>query len=178
MKRRARTCQNYLPLAGKTAKKFSKDEKRMVRMRTGQNLPELPSPMRGLRQRKGDSIFGWLYPRSKKHKTSSDPPLVDGGGSGQRVCNLTEVFQASLASMRGSENPLYRQWSCLCLGKLWDKFPDAKWECICLPLDSVLNVSEHQPTIPQTSSLGFPEALCRATADAVPEIRASWEFSI
>ncbi|KAL8742273.1 MAG: hypothetical protein Q9190_005213 [Brigantiaea leucoxantha] len=76
---------------------------------------------------------------------------------GQRVCNLTELFEASLASMRGSENPLYRQWSCLCLAKLWDKYPDAKWEGLRLQAE---------------------DTLCRATADAVPEIRASATYAL
>lgn len=55
-------------------------------------------------------------------------------------------------SIQNTEHPLLRQWSCLCLGNLWENFPEAKW--IAIKHDAHLRV-------------------CELALDPVPEVRAS-----
>lgn len=71
---------------------------------------------------------------------------------GQTVCLLPELFHACLVNMMEPDNPLLRQWSCLCLSMLWYEFPDAKW----LGIRHSANVR-----------------LCDLSLDPVPEVRAA-----
>ncbi|MCJ1469945.1 hypothetical protein MMC07_008589 [Pseudocyphellaria aurata] len=71
---------------------------------------------------------------------------------GQVVCLSPDLINMCIAHLRDTENPLLRQWSCLCLSVLWADFPDAKWVGIrCLA---------HQK-------------LCELALDPVPEVRAA-----
>ena len=71
---------------------------------------------------------------------------------GQVVCSSAELFEACLAHLYDGENPLLRQWSCLCISMLWVDFSEAKWIGIrCLA---------HQ-------------RLCEMALDPVPEVRAA-----
>ncbi|KAK5269146.1 Target of rapamycin complex 1 subunit kog1 [Exophiala xenobiotica] len=70
---------------------------------------------------------------------------------GQTVCLLPELFNACLLNMAEPENPLLRQWSCLCLSMLWCDYADAKWMGIrCMA----------------------HARLCELSLDPVPEVRA------
>lgn len=71
---------------------------------------------------------------------------------GQNVCLSTELFESCLKHLSDVENPLLRQWSCLCLSMLWLDFPDAKWMGI---------------------RCGAPQRLCELNFDPVPEVRAA-----
>ena len=71
---------------------------------------------------------------------------------GQVVSLSPELFQACLDHVGDPENPLLRQWSCLCISMLWQDFPEAKWAGI--------RVKAH-------------EKLCEMVLDPVPEVRAS-----
>ena len=71
---------------------------------------------------------------------------------GQTVCLVPELFQACLINMTEPDNPLLRQWSCLCMSMLWYDFGDAKWLGI-----------RHQAHI----------RLCDLSLDPVPEVRAA-----
>ncbi|KAK2736171.1 hypothetical protein FQN55_001770 [Onygenales sp. PD_40] len=71
---------------------------------------------------------------------------------GQNVCLAPELFEACLAHLMDVENPLLRQWSCLCLSMLWLDFPEAKWVGI---------------------RCSAPPRLCELTLDPVPEVRAA-----
>lgn len=71
---------------------------------------------------------------------------------GQTVCLLPELFNACLLNMLEPENPLLRQWSCLCLSMLWCEYADAKWMGI--------RCSAHA-------------RLCELSLDPVPEVRAA-----
>jgi regulatory associated protein of mTOR len=77
---------------------------------------------------------------------------------GQTMCiapngpHTTNVFDACLKNVNDSENPLLRQWSCLCLGMLWYNSSDARWMGI--------RCSAHLK-------------LCDLSLDPVPEVRAS-----
>lgn len=71
---------------------------------------------------------------------------------GQVVSLSPELFQACLDHMSDPENPLLRQWSCLCISMLWQDFPEAKWAGI--------RANAHQ-------------RLCQMVLDPVPEVRAS-----
>lgn len=74
---------------------------------------------------------------------------------GQMVClaptgpNLIEIC---IAHLRDAENPLLRQWSCLCISMLWADFADAKWA----------GIRTHAP-----------QKLCEMVLDPVPEVRAA-----
>jgi len=71
---------------------------------------------------------------------------------GQNVCLSPELIDICLGHLRDDENPLLRQWSCLCISMLWQDFPEAKWAGIrCLA---------HQ-------------RLCEMALDPVPEVRAA-----
>ena len=71
---------------------------------------------------------------------------------GQNVCLSPELIDICLGHLRDAENPLLRQWSCLCISMLWQDFPEAKWAGIrCLA---------HQ-------------RLCEIALDPVPEVRAA-----
>ncbi|KAJ9645640.1 Target of rapamycin complex 1 subunit kog1 [Knufia peltigerae] len=71
---------------------------------------------------------------------------------GQTVCLLPELFNACLLNMLEPENPLLRQWSCLCLSMLWCDYADAKW----MGIRSMAHAR-----------------LCELSLDPVPEVRAS-----
>ncbi|KAJ5094524.1 Armadillo-like helical [Penicillium angulare] len=71
---------------------------------------------------------------------------------GQNVCLSGELFESCLKHLGDVENPLLRQWSCLCLSMLWCDFPEAKWMGI-----------RCQAT----------ERLCDLNFDPVPEVRAA-----
>lgn len=71
---------------------------------------------------------------------------------GQNVCLSAELFDSCLRHLADVENPLLRQWSCLCLSMLWSDFPEAKWMGI---------------------RCGAPARLCELNFDPVPEVRAA-----
>ena len=71
---------------------------------------------------------------------------------GQTVCLLPELFNACLLNMMEPENPLLRQWSCLCLSMLWNDYADAKWMGIRCSAQA---------------------RLCELSLDPVPEVRAA-----
>jgi regulatory associated protein of mTOR len=71
---------------------------------------------------------------------------------GQTVCLSQELFDACLKNLSDAENPLLRQWSCLCISMLWLDFPDAKWTGI---------------------RTGAHHKLCELALDPVPEVRAA-----
>jgi regulatory associated protein of mTOR len=71
---------------------------------------------------------------------------------GQNVCLSQELIESCLSYFDDMQNPLLRQWSCLCLSMLWVNFPDAKWQAI--------KCSAHQ-------------RLCDLVVDCVAEVRAA-----
>ena len=75
-----------------------------------------------------------------------------GYHQGQVVSLSPELYQACLGHLDDSENPLLRQWSCLCISMLWQDFPEAKWAGI--------RAMAHQ-------------RLCEMVLDPVPEVRAA-----
>ncbi|KAK8027486.1 WD repeat domain-containing protein mip1 [Apiospora marii] len=62
--------------------------------------------------------------------------LCKGYRPGQVVCNQSnnsekpEIMSSCLAHLGNEENPLLRQWACLCVSQLWQDFPEAKWRGI------------------------------------------------
>jgi regulator-associated protein of mTOR len=71
---------------------------------------------------------------------------------GQTVCLSPDLIDGCLKNLTDPENPLLRQWSCLCLSMLWLDFSDAKWVAI---------------------RCGAHLRLCDLSLDPVPEVRAS-----
>ena len=71
---------------------------------------------------------------------------------GKNVCLSPELFEACIVHLQHPDNPLLRQWACLCMSMLWDDFPEAKWVGIrCL--------AHHR--------------LCNLIIDPIPEVRAA-----
>ena len=71
---------------------------------------------------------------------------------GQQVCLSSDLIDACTSYLQDPENPLLRQWSCLCISMLWKNFPEAKWVGIrCF--------AHHR--------------LCALVIDPVPEVRAA-----
>ncbi|KAH8148186.1 uncharacterized protein LAJ45_07638 [Morchella importuna] len=79
-----------------------------------------------------------------------------GFHQGQVVCMPPNVMSACLAHL-GDDNPLLRQWACLCLSQLWFDFPDAKWQGI---------------------REGAHLRLCELATDNVPEVRAAVLYAL
>ncbi|CAM1502108.1 Fc.00g040920.m01.CDS01 [Cosmosporella sp. VM-42] len=50
--------------------------------------------------------------------------------NGQQVCNQTDIMSYCLTHLENEENPLLRQWACLCISQLWQDLPEAKWRGI------------------------------------------------
>ena len=71
---------------------------------------------------------------------------------GQTVCLIPDLFTACTLNMKEPENPLLRQWSCLCLSMLWCDYSEAKWMGI---------------------RNGVHLTLCDLALDPVPEVRAA-----
>ncbi|KAI9689012.1 MAG: hypothetical protein M1822_000749 [Bathelium mastoideum] len=71
---------------------------------------------------------------------------------GQVVSSSPELMESLLYHIADDENPLLRQWSCLCLSMLWVNFPEAKWVGI--------RASAHQ-------------RLCERAIDPVADVRAA-----
>lgn len=76
---------------------------------------------------------------------------------GQNVCLSPELFDSCLRHLASAENPLLRQWSCLCLSMLWSDFPEAKWMGI---------------------RCAAPARLCELNFDPVPEVRAAMLYAL
>jgi regulator-associated protein of mTOR len=71
---------------------------------------------------------------------------------GQRASLSTELVESCLDHLKDMQNPLLRQWSCLCLSKLWINYEEAKWVGIrCMA----------------------HERLCELVVDPVAEVRAA-----
>ena len=56
--------------------------------------------------------------------------LCKGYKPGQIVCNSTDIMTYCLQHIAHPENPLLRQWSCLCISQLWQDLPEGKWRGI------------------------------------------------
>ncbi|KAH0543073.1 hypothetical protein FGG08_002586 [Glutinoglossum americanum] len=80
-----------------------------------------------------------------------------GFHQGQVVCMGPVVIGACLAHLGDVDNPLLRQWACLCISQLWVDFPEAKWVGI--------RELAHQ-------------RLCELALDPVPEVRAAMLYAL
>jgi regulator-associated protein of mTOR len=56
--------------------------------------------------------------------------LCNGYKQGQNVCNQTSIMTYCLIHVQNYDNPLLRQWACLCISQLWNDLPEAKWRGI------------------------------------------------
>jgi regulator-associated protein of mTOR len=78
--------------------------------------------------------------------------LCNGYRQGQNVCNQTDIMTNCLIHLNNADNPLLRQWACLCISQLWNDLPEAKWRGI--------RENAHQK-------------LCALVKDVVCEVRAA-----
>lgn len=79
-----------------------------------------------------------------------------GFRQGQVVCGPSGVMVGCLAHM-SDENPLLRQWACLCISQLWYDYPEAKWQGI---------------------REGAHLRLCELVTDNIPEVRAAMLYAL
>jgi regulatory associated protein of mTOR len=70
----------------------------------------------------------------------------------QTVSLSQDLFQACTKHLEDGDNPLLRQWACLCISMLWKNYPEAKW---------------------MGTRLQTHQALCQMILDPVPEVRAA-----
>ncbi|XP_012089724.1 regulatory-associated protein of TOR 1 [Jatropha curcas] len=95
------------------------------------------------------------YPEQRAMAAFVLAVIVDGHRRGQEACIEAGLVHVCLKHLRGSipndgqTEPLFLQWLCLCLGKLWEDFTEAQMiglqadaPAICAPL-----VSEPQPEV-------------------------------
>lgn len=75
-----------------------------------------------------------------------------GFSQGQTVCLSPELIETCIGHLQDADNPLLRQWSCLCISMLWEDYPEAKWVGI--------RCQAHQ-------------RLCEMALDEIPEVRAA-----
>ncbi|KAL2169723.1 hypothetical protein VTG60DRAFT_5776 [Thermothelomyces hinnuleus] len=91
--------------------------------------------------------------------------LCKGFKPGQIVCNSTDIMTYCLHHIEHPENPLLRQWSCLCISQLWSDLPDAKWRGIRENAHHKLSylIRDHCPEVraamahAMTTFLGIPD---------------------
>ncbi|KAJ1558614.1 hypothetical protein HK096_009018 [Nowakowskiella sp. JEL0078] len=76
--------------------------------------------------------------------------------AGKQVCLKADMI-SSLVPHLGDADPLLRQWACICLGKLWERYDEARWT----GMRDVLH-----------------EKLVLLLLDPVPEVRTSALFSL
>ncbi|KAI9808784.1 MAG: hypothetical protein M1825_003937 [Sarcosagium campestre] len=80
-----------------------------------------------------------------------------GYPQGQVVCTDPVVMGSCLTHLQEEDNPLLRQWSCLCISQLWLDHPEAKW----------LGIREMAP-----------QRLCKLALDPIPEVRAAMLYAL
>ncbi|CAK9438454.1 uncharacterized protein LODBEIA_P26780 [Lodderomyces beijingensis] len=72
--------------------------------------------------------------------------------NGQRLCYSAEIVSNCIRFISTSDKPLLRQWCCLLLSELWNKYPDGKWVAY---------------------KDGYVHDLCGLINDPIPEVRTS-----
>ncbi|CAG8949534.1 hypothetical protein HYFRA_00007766 [Hymenoscyphus fraxineus] len=83
--------------------------------------------------------------------------LCNGYKQGQMVCNQSEIMTHCLTHLQNCENPLLRQWACLCISQLWANLPEARWR----------GIRENAPT-----------KLCTLVQDVCCEVRAAMLYAM
>lgn len=84
---------------------------------------------------------------------------------GQAICTQTDIMLYCLLYLQNKENPLLRQWSCLCLSQLWLNMPEAKWKGIRENAPTKLSALAKDPCcevraamlVAMTTFIGIPE---------------------
>jgi len=80
-----------------------------------------------------------------------------GFKQGQVVCMSPGVLSSCLAHFSETENPLLRQWACLCISQLWLDYAEAKW---------------------QGRKEDAHNKLCQLLQDPIPEVRAAALYAL
>jgi len=72
------------------------------------------------------------YPEQRAMAAFVSAVIVDGHRRGQEACIEAGLLDVCLKHLQAStpndaqSEPLFLQWLCLCLGKLWEDFPEAQ----------------------------------------------------
>jgi regulatory associated protein of mTOR len=93
--------------------------------------------------------------------------IVDGYRKGQEVCISAGLIDVCLRHLQpenprdGQTEPLLLQWLCLCLGKLWEEFPEAQLVGLQSNAPDIITLllSEPQPEV-EWPSYCFNSFLC------------------
>lgn len=75
----------------------------------------------------------------------------------KHVCLSHDLFHALIGHLQNAENPLLRQWSCLCISMMWSGYPEAMWVGIRCQ-------AHHR--------------LCELFIDPVPEVRTAAIYAL
>ncbi|GJT22245.1 regulatory-associated protein of TOR 1 [Tanacetum coccineum] len=104
------------------------------------------------------------YPEQRAMAAFVLTVIVDGHRKGQEACIEANLIHVCLKHLQGGSapndtqtEPLFLQWLCLCLGKLWEDFPEAQ----------IIGLQEKAPII-------FSLLL----SEPQPEVRASAVFAL
>lgn len=72
------------------------------------------------------------YPEQRAMTAFVLAVIVDGHRRGQEACMEAGLIHVCLKHLQGSTpndaqtEPIFLQWLCLCMGKLWEDFPEAQ----------------------------------------------------
>ncbi|KAJ3680905.1 hypothetical protein LUZ60_015394 [Juncus effusus] len=67
------------------------------------------------------------YPEQRAMAAFVLAVILDGHRKGQEACLQTSLMEICLRQLQGERGePLLMQWLCLCLGKVWEDFPEAQ----------------------------------------------------
>ncbi|CAI9097189.1 OLC1v1033561C1 [Oldenlandia corymbosa var. corymbosa] len=95
------------------------------------------------------------YPEQRAMAAFVLAVIVDGHRRGQEACIEADLIPVCLRHLQGSNlndsqtEPLFLQWLCLCLGKLWEDFTDAQMLGLQADAPAILAplLSEPQPEV-------------------------------
>lgn len=95
------------------------------------------------------------YPEQRAMAAFVLAVIVDGHRKGQEACIGAHLIHVCLKHLQNSNptevqtEPLFLQWICLCLGKVWEDFPEAQMMGLQADAPAILAplLSEPQPEV-------------------------------
>lgn len=103
--------------------------------------------------------------------------LCNGYKQGQNVCNQTDIMTYCLIHVQNTDNPLLRQWACLCISQLWDDLPEAKWRGIRENAPGKLSVLVRDVCCEVRAAMLYAMTTFLGIPDLTDEV-AKWEENI
>jgi regulator-associated protein of mTOR len=103
--------------------------------------------------------------------------LCNGYKQGQNVCNQTDIMTFCLVHLQNNDNPLLRQWACLCISQLWSDLPEAKWRGIRENAPGKLSLLVRDVCCEVRAAMLYAMTTFLGIPDLTDEV-AKWETSI